>query len=229
MSVTIASPPAAETEAVEQRFDVPRVSWDSYQAISDALVEQPGVRVIYCEGSLLLMGKSRRHEWLSDCLGHLVMGIAIRLGIACEPAGEATYRRRQEDAGLEGDRTFHLGANAERMRGGLNYDFSSDPPPDLAIEVEVSNPADLAMRAWGKMRVPEIWRFDNEQFACSFWKRRDDGAYEPISRSICLPILEPADVVALLQHAQTLGTVACLAELPAWVDRTIAKQKSGGA
>ncbi len=115
------------------------------------------------------------------------------------------------------------------MRGGLNYDFSSDPPPDLAIEVEVSHAADLAIQAWGRMRVPEVWRFDNEHFSCSFWKRRDDGSYEPINRSMCLPMLEPDDIVALLQQAQSFGTVACLAELPGWVDRVIGQRISGGA
>ncbi len=117
MSTTLASPPAAETEGSEQRFGLQHISWDAYQAISDALVEQPGVRLIYCDGSLLFMGKSRRHEWLADCLGHLVMGIATRLGIPCEPGGEATYRRREEDAGLEGDRTFHLGATPSACAG----------------------------------------------------------------------------------------------------------------
>ena len=57
-------------------------------------------------------------------------------------------------SGLEGDRTFHLGANASSDAGGRNYDFNTDPPPDLAVEVEMSHPADDAIVAWGRARRP---------------------------------------------------------------------------
>jgi len=229
MSITLVSPPTAETGTAEQRFVMGDISWDAYVTISDALDEHLGVRMIYDDGRLILMGKSRRHEWLSDSLGHLVMGIASHLGIPCEPSGEATYRRRERNAGLEGDRTFHLRANAERMRGGRNYDFAVDPPPDLAIEVEVSHPADDAINAWGKVGVPEVWRFDAASFTCSFWKRRDDGTYEQTDRSMALPMLSPVDVVELIELAQETGTGPWLIELPGWVDRVIRPRLDQGA
>jgi Uma2 family endonuclease len=227
MSVTLASPPSAEAEPVEQRFEMGRVTWDAYLKISDALEDQPGLRLIYCEGRLSFAGKSRRHEWLSECLGHLVVGIAARLGIPCEPAGEATYRRREKGAGLEGDRTFHFGANAVTMRGGRDYDFSVDPPPDLAIEVEVSHPADEAVEAWGRARVPEVWRFDATGFKCSFWRRREDGSYERITRSLWLPQLSADDIVDLVREAEASGMGSSIARLPGWVDRVIRARQAG--
>jgi Uma2 family endonuclease len=229
MSVTLVPPPAAEPDVGEQRFVMGRVTWDAYVKISEALEDQPGLRMIYCDGRLVFVGKSRRHEWLSECLGHLVLGIAAQLGIPCEPAGEATYRRRERGAGLEGDRTFHLGANAVRMRGGDDYDFGTDPPPDLAIEVEVSRSADDAMLAWGRAGVGEVWRFEHATSACSFWKRRDDGSYEQTPVSALLPALRSDDVIALIQQARTLGTAAWLAQLPGWVDRVIRPRQTGGA
>lgn len=221
--------PAAETGTTEQRFVMGGISWDAYVTISDTLDEHVGVRTIFNDGRLIFMGKSPRHEWLSDCLGHLVMAIAIHFGIPCEPAGKATYRRREQEAGLEGDRTFHLGINAERMRGGRNYDFTADPPPDLAIEVEVSHPADDAIEAWRRVGVPEVWRFDVASFACSFWRLRDDGSYEQTDRSTAVPMLRPNDVVELIELAQNTGTVPWLAQLPGWIDRVIRPRLEDGA
>jgi Uma2 family endonuclease len=228
MSVTLASRPAAETEDGEQRFVMGRITWDAYVKISDALEDQPGLRMIYCDGRLAFVGKSRRHKWLSECLGHLVMGIAAQLGIPCEPAGEATYRRHEKGAGLEGDRTFHFGANALAMRGGEDYDFSTDPPPDLAIEVEVSHPADDAIIAWGRAGVSEVWRFKAATSSCSFWRRRDDGDYETIPRSICLPQLCSDDIVDLVGRARASGVGPCLVQLPDWVDRVLRPRLAGG-
>ena len=227
MSVTLASPPADLSANGEQHFVMGRVTWDAYLKISEALEDQPGLRLIYCDGRLAFVGKSRRHEWLSECLGHLVMGIAAQLGVPCEPAGEATYRLHEKGAGLEGDRTFHFGANALAMRGGENYNFSTDPPPDLAIEVEVSHPADDAIIAWGRAGVPEVWRFDVASSTCSFWRRRDQGNYEAISRSECLPQISTDDVVELVQKARAIGVAPCLAQIPHWVDQVLRPRLSG--
>ena len=167
------------------------------------------------------MGKTRNHEWLSDCLGNFVLGIAGVLELECEPSGEATCRRREKEAGLEGDRTFHFGSNAERMRGGRNYDFDVDPPPDLAIEVEATHPADDAIEAWGRLGVPEVWRFDARRGICTFWKRSRDGSYRQVARSSFLIALEPADVEDQMRRVREIGTTKWRVQLDDWVRETL--------
>jgi Uma2 family endonuclease len=215
MSMTSTTPALAETD--EQQFVIPGVSWEAYVAFNDALGERSQPRMIYCAGRLTFMAKTRRHEWLSDLLGHFVVGVAAVLGLECEPSGEATYRRREKEAGLEGDRTFHFGQNAERMRGGRNYDFDVDPPPDLAIEVEATHSADDAIESWGRLGVPEVWRFDARRWVCTFWNRRADGSYQQVSRSSFLPALEPDDVVAQMRRVQEIGMVKWRVQLDDWV------------
>jgi Uma2 family endonuclease len=229
MSVTLAPPPAAETETAEQRFVMGGIRWDVYVAICDALDEKRGVRMIYHDGRLIFMGKSRRHEQLAELLGHLVMAVAVYLQIDCEPSGEATFRRRQKEAGVEGDRTFHFSGNAERMRGLRNYDFEVDPPPDLAIEVEASHLADAAIAAWGRLGVTEVWRFDAATLACTFWNRHDDGTYGQVDRSTFLPMLDPSDVSDQIRRAHELGFSTWYRQLEHWVREVIRPRVEGGA
>ena len=229
MSVTLASPPAAETETVDQRFVIGGIRWDAYVSISDALGEHTGVRLIYNDGRLILMGKSRRHERVAEHLDHFVLGVAAHLHMDCEPSGEATFRRRQKEAGIEGDRTFHFGINAERMRGMENYDFEVDPPPDLVIEVEASHPADDAIATWGRLGVPEVWRFDAVSLTCTFWNRRADGTYDPVVRSALLPMLEPSDVNAQVRRGIELGSSQWYRQLEEWVRDVIRPRLEGGA
>jgi Uma2 family endonuclease len=229
MSVTLASPPIAETEVSEQRFVMEGIRWDVYVTICDALEEHSGVRMIYNDGRLIFVGKSRLHEQLAEFLGHLVMAVAAYLEIDCEPSGEATFRLRKKAAGLEGDRTFHFGANAERMRGLRNYDFEVDPPPDLAIEVEASHPADDAIAAWGRLGVPEVWRFDAATSTCTFWNRRDGETYEQVVRSKFLPMLDPSDVVFQLRLVAELGSSNWYRQLEDWVRDVIRPRLEGGA
>ena len=229
MSATLASPPAAETETAKQRFVMEGIRWDAYVAVSDALDEHSGVRIIYNDGRLIFMGKSRRHEQLAELLGHLVMAVAVYLLIDCEPSGEATFRRRLKEAGAEGDRTFHFNANAERMRGLRNYDFEVDPPPDLAIEVEASHSADDAIAAWGRLGVSEVWRFDAATLACTFWNRHDDGTYERVDRSMFLPGLDQADVSDQIRRAGELGFSTWYRQLEDWVREVIRPKINGDA
>jgi len=228
-SATLVSPPATQIEIDEQRFVMGGISWDAYVTISEALDEHQGVRMIYCDGRLILMGKSRRHERLAEFLGHLVMAVAAHSQLDCEPSREATFRRRPKEAGLEGDGTFHFGANAQKMRGLEDYDFELDPPPDLAIEVEVSHSADDAIAAWGRLGVPEVWRLHAATLTCTFWNRRNDGTYEQVAHSLFLPMLGPSDVVDQLRRVQELGSSKWYVQLEDWVRNVIRPRLEGGA
>ena len=115
------------------------------------------------------------------------------------------------------------------MRGGKNYDFSTDPPPDLAIEVEVSHSADDAIEAWGRMGVSEVWRFDAANFACSFWNRRGDGSYQRTDRSMFLPKLGPDDVVEMIDRPRHPGQFPGSPSSQNWVERVLRPRENGVA
>ena len=46
------------------------------------------------------------------------------------------------------------------MRGNDTYDPEKDPPPDLAIEIDVTNTSVPRMPVFAKIGVPEVWRLD---------------------------------------------------------------------
>jgi Uma2 family endonuclease len=218
MSVTSSVPSVARPEPEpEQRFTLQGVPWDSYVSVNETLGARSYPRMIYCDGRLTFMTRSRLHEWLVDCLGDLVKIVATGCEITWETAGETTFRRRDRDTGLEGDTTFYFGANAEHMRGPKNVDMGTDPPPDLAIEVEVSHSAVEALEAWGRLGVPEVWRFNASAWSCTFWHRNEAGTYVSAPHSQFLPMLKPAEIADQMRQAQNLGASRWYAQLPGWV------------
>ncbi|MGP0068012.1 MAG: Uma2 family endonuclease, partial [Isosphaeraceae bacterium] len=136
-------------------------------------------------------------------------------------AGSATYRKREKKGGVEGDKTFYFGEHAELMMGAQNIDLKTQPPPDLAIEVEVSHSADDAVIVWGRLGVPEVWRFDPIQEEVGFWLRRPDGTYERPDHSRAFPVLAAADVLEQMKLADRLGAGKWHAGLAAWVHKVI--------
>jgi Uma2 family endonuclease len=224
-----AAAPSVPVDALgDERFVIPDLSWESYVALNDAVVERPGLRMIYCDGRLTLLTESLKHGFHSRCLFVLVMGLAQGLKIRWTTAGTATYRRQQKSGGVEGDETFYFGEHAIRMRGADRIDLDAQPPPDLAVEVEVSHSADDAVTIWGRLGVPEVWRFDPIAGTCSFWRRRRDGTYTRIGHSVAFPMLTPDDVLEQMRLADELGPDEWQARLARWVKKVIVPRTQGG-
>ncbi len=205
----------------DRHFVLDRIDYDGYVAINDAIGEGRHVRVIYVDGRVTFLTASRRHEWFARRLAELVKAVASAKGVRWEDAGSATYRRRDKEVGVEGDETFYFGAHAELMRGSINIDLSTQPPPDLAIEVEVSHPADDALLVYGRLGVPEVWRFDVEDWTFSFCFRQAEGSYEHSNRGVALPWLEATDLLDQLRLADALGADQWSFQLSEWVRTTI--------
>jgi Uma2 family endonuclease len=205
----------------EQLMVLEGISWDTYVALNDSIGERQSPRMIYCEGRLTLVTKSRKHEWYAERLAEFVKALAEGLDVPWEDAGSATYRRQQKKAGAEGDKIFYFGPHAETMKGSVNIDLDAQPPPDLAIEVEVSHAADEAMRVWGRLRVPEVWRYDPIAEEFGFWLRRKNAAYKQASSGLIFPVLRAADVVRQMRLADELGAGVWHKRLPKWVRETI--------
>ena len=150
------------------------------------------------------------------------------LGFPGRMPAKRPFAAREPSAGLEGDKTFHFGENAVLMRGPVDIDLETQPPPDLAIEVEVSHSADAALAAWGRLRVPEVWRFQPRSSRFTFCIRNSDGSYSDAERSLAFPALSPADVLEQLSRAIELGADRWNEQLDVWVREVILPRLDGG-
>ena len=223
MSAATPAPPAVESEPC---VVLHAIGWGQYEKILEALPEQAGLRIIYLDGRLTFLSPSYRHEFDAERCGLIVVAIANGLGIAWEQAGHTTYRQEAKRGGVEGDKTFYFGEDAEHMLGVDEIDLTTQPPPSLAIEVEATHPADDAVAVWWRLGVPEVWRLDEKRGALTFGVRRDDGTYAPSPRSAAFPFLEPDDVLAQLRLAAEVGSSRWFAQLDGWV-RTVLLPRRG--
>ena len=222
----VASPPGPMLD--EQRLDLGGISWDRYTRIADAIPDHAGTRTIFLDGRLTFMTTSRRHDALADALSDLVKAVAVGTRVGFAVGGRATYRQSEQGAGVEGDQTFYFGENARRMRGNINIDLATQPPPDLAIEVEVANPAELSIAAWGRLGVPEVWHFKVDSWTLTFLSRQADGSYLPSARSLGLPTLTPEDVTAQLRISEEIDTSDWYEALRNWVREVLILRQAGG-
>jgi Uma2 family endonuclease len=185
---------ATVTIPAEQRFRLSDISWPTYVAYSDGLGPRH-IRVTYDQGEMELMSPSSRHEREKTRLARFIETLTDELEIDIASYGSMTCRQEDLERGFEPDECYWI-AHEAAVRNRENIDFAHDPPPDLAIEVEVSRSTMNRVRLYASLGVPELWRWDGERLRVNLlWK---DGQYSEGDRSLAFPFLPVAELVRFL-------------------------------
>jgi Uma2 family endonuclease len=178
------------------------VDWRTYTLLLRAFAERPGVRLTYDRGELEIMSPLLMHDDDATFLCRLVFMLTEELDLPVRGGGSTTLRRRKRQKGIESDECFWI-ANAHRMAGKRRLNLRIDPPPDLAIEVDVTHSSLDRMGIYAALRVPEVWRLDSDLLW--FNVLGADGVYQPATHSLSFPGLTPADLLGFLQQARKAG------------------------
>lgn len=204
-----------------QRFLLNGVSWKEYTQMLRAFAERPGVRLTYDRGTLEFMTLSLDHESISRFFSLLILALTLQLGLPLMTGGSTTFRRRRMDRGLEPDDCYWI-ANERIMRGKCKVDLKTDPPPDLAVEVDVSRSMLNRMHIYAALRVPEVWRYKNKNV--TFHVLGADGDYTVVKESKAIPQVHAADVVRLLPLLGTMDENELFRRFQAWAKARLGRK-----
>ncbi len=193
MIQALASPTTGESG--ELRFSIPGVDWEGYEALLKIVGDRATIRVTYDRGFVELMSPLYKHDRYGNLLGRMVETITEELGLPLAASGSTTFRRKILDRGLEADESYYL-ENAHRLPRDGEIDLEVIPPPDLAIEVEITNSILKRLDIYAALGVPEIWRFDGETLAVLLLG--PEGAYAPSLKSRAFPFLPMVEIVRFL-------------------------------
>lgn len=187
---------------------IPGVTWEQYEALLEELGEERRVpRINYCDGILELMSPLPAHERPHRIIADIVKAILDAQGRDWEDFGSTTFRRPKR-AGLEPDTCFYI-QNAERVRSLLRMDMDNDPPPDLAIEADVTSKTTLD--AYKALQVPEVWLYDQGRLTIQLLQ---GGEYQESKESLIFPELGVCDrLPRLVNQAFQDGTSTMLRNL----------------
>jgi Uma2 family endonuclease len=204
---------AQKAPSSEQCLVLYDVTWRDYLRLG-RLFGGRRLRMTYDRGTLEIMTLSPRHERWKYILNRLVGVLAEELHIRTIGFGSMTCKRRKKRRGLEPDDCYWV-ANAAAIRGRLDIDLRVDPPPDLAIEIDVTSSSLDRMGIYRALAVVEVWRFDANTL--TFSQLRPDGHYALIPTSVAFPGLSAADLMPFLTLAGEQDDQEILQAFRAWV------------
>lgn len=188
------------------KLELFHIDWDEYEQLLSQMGDFPGHRLSYDRGRLIIVSPKREHEFFKLFIGKMSQVLAEELGLAVEATGATTLRRKNLGKGVEPDESFYV-QNAANVVGRLEFDLDVDPPPDVAIEIDMTNASLDKFPIYAALGVPEIWRYDGK--TTHFYKLVGEG-YETIRNSIAFPTLTAEDLTQYLEQSKTEGQTAAL-------------------
>lgn len=183
------------------------VDWDEYERLIQDLADRPSLRVSYDCGRLEIMTPLPEHEEYAHVINALVRIWSERDNQSVQSYGAATWKRRRLGKGAEPDACFYV-ANAARVIGKRRIDLDTDPPPDIVVEIDVTNESLSKFPIYAALAVPEIWRYDGEHVR--FYELAG-SEYREVSESRSFSGLTPTMLAETLDQSKTDGQTVALA------------------
>lgn len=209
--------PTADDGGGDQRVLLDGVSWTTYERLLKELNDRP-IHLTYDDGLLEIFMPGDEHERIKTITARLVEAYSDESGIDAEGLGSWTMKQKKLKKGLEPDECYYV-ANVKRVIGlKRKLDLRKDPPPDLAIEVDITAGSVPREPIYAALRVPEIWRYDGERVGVLL--RRPDGTYAPAAASVAFPALPMEQVNQFLAVGLAEGQSAAVRALRAWTRST---------
>jgi len=135
------------------------VDWESFEQLLEELGDNRGTRLSFSDNTVEIMSPMAAHENDKRIIGRIVETILEEMGVEYASLGSTTFKNEQMTQAVEPDECFYI-QNEEKTRGKAKIDLEKDPPPDLAIEIDLTSRT--RFNNYEKLGVLELWRFDGK-------------------------------------------------------------------
>ncbi|WP_421656496.1 Uma2 family endonuclease [Leptothermofonsia sp. ETS-13] len=224
MTATLHLPSSRQTQHVV----LEGVTWQTYQALLKDLGNHRSSRLAYDQGILEIIMPSNLHEFINRLLALMVTALTDELSLKIRNCGSTTLDREDLNRGVEPDSCFYIQHVAEVLgksrpgRPESRLHLSDDPPPDLAIEVDITSSSHRRFGIYLQLGIPEVWHYTEQSGITIF--QLQAGEYVKCEFSPTFPMISGETLGQFLQLAETEDDNAVIRALRQWV-RSQTQQK----
>ena len=195
------------------RLSLADIGWQEYEDLLVELDEKPHLRLTYDHGDLDIMTLSPEHEGYSRLFTHFIQILTEVTETDFIALGSTTLRDHLVESGVEADDCYYIGEFAD-VAEKKRLDLSQDPPPDLAVEIDITNRSLSKLPIYALLRVQEVWRFDGNQM---HFYLLTGSQYIEQEQSNRFPFLPSVALKPFLEQGRTRGINAMRRAFRDWV------------
>ncbi len=188
------------------------ISWQQLENILQEMGETRAARISYSDGWLEIMVPLPEHEKDKEIVSDLVKILLEILNVDFEPFGSTTLKNERMRQAVEPDTSFYI-QNQATVIGKNRIDLNIDPPPDLAIEIDITSRTKFDNYAI--LGVPELWRYKQNGLQIFLLQ---NGKYVNSPSSPNFPNIPIVELVnECVQQCLTIGRSQAMRNFRSWV------------
>ncbi len=192
------------------------ITWQQLENILAEMGEKRAARISYSDGWLEIMVPLPEHEKDKEYIGDLVKILLETLQIDFEPFGSTTLKNEQMRQAVEPDTCFYI-QNQAAVIGKNRLDLTVDPPPDLAIEIDITSRT--RFDNYEILRVPELWRYTKQGLEISVLQQ---GKYLKVLSSPNFPNIPIVELInEYVQQCLTIGRSQAMRNFRTWLNSNL--------
>ncbi len=192
------------------------VSWQQFENILAELGEHRAAKISYSHGFLEIMVPWPEHEKAKEIIGDLVKILLNKRSINYDALGSTTLKSEKMTQGVEPDACFYI-QNQAAIIGKNRLNLTVDPPPDLAIEIDLTSRTQL--ENYQILGVPELWRYGKQGLQINILQA---GKYVESNFSPIFPDISIIELVnQYVQQSQVVGSSQAIRAFVNWVQDNI--------
>ncbi|HIK28811.1 MAG: Uma2 family endonuclease [Oscillatoriaceae bacterium SKW80] len=201
----------------EQRMVLENISWETFEALLRETGDRRGFRFVYHHGTLEIMTPFFEHENAKIQLDRFIFTLVEELGIELKSAGSLTLKCQDVAVGIEPDNCYYI-QNEPKVRGKSKIALKNDPPPDLAIEVDITSSSVNKLEIYAALGVPELWRYNGR--VLKFYQLVE-GQYNECEFSLAFPFISVNEIARFIEESKTTAETVLLKSFRGWVREKI--------
>jgi Uma2 family endonuclease len=188
------------------------ISWQQLENILEEMGEKRAARISYGNGWLEIMVPLPEHEKDKEIFGEFVRILLDKLQIDFEPLGSTTLKNKLVRQAVEPDACFYI-QNQAAVIGKNRLDLTIDPPPDLAIEIDITSRNQFDNYQF--LGVPELWRYTQQGLEIYLLQQGKYIKSESSPNFTDIPIIELVN--EYVQQCLTIGRSQAIRNFRTWI------------
>jgi Uma2 family endonuclease len=200
------------TEHRADRVVLYNISWQQFENLLIDLGQTRAARIAYDNGTFEIMTPLPEHEYYKEAIGISIQDIAEELDINYESYGSTTWKREARLAGIEPDNCFYF-QNEAKIRGRLEFNLNQDPPPDLALEIDMTHKSLNRFPIYARLGIPEIWCYDSGKLKIY---QLQQETYGEVETSSVFPMLRVQEIPTIIEQYRLDGKLAVRRAIRNW-------------
>jgi Uma2 family endonuclease len=222
----------------EQRVVLPSITWQKFEQILSELPPDRLIRLTYHRGKLEMMTPVAEHDRCQKLLDSLILVLADELDRPIEVIAPVLIKSPELDIATEPDACYYLSQgkhrDADPSSDRIQIHLPADSPPDLLVEVALTQTKLDKIPLYTRLAIPEVWRYITTagenvlkgKLEIYYLQGDPSGICEaarhtPQRHSTVFPGLSSDRILEFIEQSDSMSLSASLRLLRAWIQEKL--------